>query len=300
MPALYAATGYCKHGIGRARCPQLAIYVLACACANNQKQPLDPELLKVCAETMVSFANSCKVKRPLETMDIVGTGGDGLDTFNVSTAAGMVLAAAGVKCAKHGNRSASGSVGSADFLEALGCNIKLNGEQVATAVDGKLNKTVRRMQEDNAALRKETHDLLAELEQLTLQMYEEHEAALTACREAQAAQRSGLEGLGETQRATFDAQQAQIDALGAVVRKQQGMIDELTSASAVQMASAQAEVAELSRAFSAQAAAVEASRAHAAALEASFSAELEKRVNTSELLQQQHLETLAAKVEQQG
>ena len=171
--------------------------------------------------------------------------------------------------------------------------------QVATAVDGKLNKTVRRMQEENAALRKETHDLLAELEQLTLQMYEEHEAALTACREAQAAQRSGLEGLGETQRATFDAQQAQIDALGAVVRKQQGMIDELTSASAVQMASAQAEVAELSRAFSAQAAAVEASRAHAAALEASFSAELEKRVNTSELLQQQHLETLAAKVEQQ-
>ena len=82
------------------------------------------------------------------------------------------------------------------------------------------------MQDDNAALRKETHDLLAELEQLTLQMYEEHEAALTASREAQAAQRSGLEGLGETQRATFDAQQAQIDALGAVVRKQQGMIDE--------------------------------------------------------------------------
>jgi len=100
--------------------------------------------------------------------------------------------------------------------------------QVATAVDGKLNKTVRRMQDDNAALRKETHDLLAELEQLTLQMYEEHEAALTASREAQAAQRSGLEGLGETQRATFDAQQAQIDALGAVVRKQQRLTLALT------------------------------------------------------------------------
>jgi anthranilate phosphoribosyltransferase len=100
-----------------------------------QRQPLDPELLRSCAEAMVSFANPCKVKAPEETMDIVGTGGDGLDTFNVSTAAGMVLAASGVKCAKHGNRSASGSVGSADFLEALGCNIMLDGDQVATAVD---------------------------------------------------------------------------------------------------------------------------------------------------------------------
>jgi len=101
----------------------------------EQRQPLDPELLRACAETMVSFANPCKVKNPKGLMDIVGTGGDGLDTFNVSTAAGMVLAASGIKCAKHGNRSASGSVGSADFLEALGCNIHLNGEQVASAVD---------------------------------------------------------------------------------------------------------------------------------------------------------------------
>ena len=115
---------------------------------------------------------------------------------------------------------------------------------LTTTVDGKLDTMARRIQRDGAKLRSETHGLLADLEELTLQMYEEHEAALTACREAQAAQRSGLEGLGETQRATFDAQQAQIDALGAVVRKQQGMIDELTSASAVQMASAQAALAE--------------------------------------------------------
>ena len=79
---------------------------------------------------------------------------------------------------------------------------------------------------------------------MTMTLTRTQTPTLTRCREAQAAQRSGLEGLGETQRATFDAQQAQIDALGAVVRKQQGMIDELTSASAVQMASAQAALAE--------------------------------------------------------
>ena len=124
--------------------------------------------------------------------------------------------------------------------------------QVATAVDGKVNKAVRRVHEDNKRLRKETHDLLAELEQLTLQMYEEHEAALASSREAQAAQRSSFEALRDTHQATLEAQQAQIDALGAVVRKQQGMIDELTSASAMQMAAVQAELAELGRGFSAQ------------------------------------------------
>ena len=172
--------------------------------------------------------------------------------------------------------------------------------QVATAVDGKLNKTLRRVQDDNERLRKETHDLIAELEQLTLQMYEEHGAGLTASREAQAAQRSGLEGLGETQRATFDAQQAQIDALGAVVRKQQGMIDELSTASAVQMAAAQAEIAELGRSFGAQAGALDASRAHSAALEGAFSAQLEKRVTTSELLQLAAHEALSARLERQA
>eukprot|EP00286_Rhodomonas_abbreviata_P007146 CAMPEP_0181335660 /NCGR_PEP_ID=MMETSP1101-20121128/26962_1 /TAXON_ID=46948 /ORGANISM="Rhodomonas abbreviata, Strain Caron Lab Isolate" /LENGTH=1086 /DNA_ID=CAMNT_0023445819 /DNA_START=67 /DNA_END=3327 /DNA_ORIENTATION=- len=99
-----------------------------------QQQPLDPALLRSCAEGMVSFAQPCPVPDNETLVDIVGTGGDGLDTFNVSTAAGIVLAACGVRCAKHGNRSASGAVGSADFLEALGCRVTLNGEQVAEAV----------------------------------------------------------------------------------------------------------------------------------------------------------------------
>lgn len=70
--------------------------------------------------------------RPL--VDIVGTGGDGKDAFNVSTAAGFVMAACGLRVAKHGNRSSSGSVGAADFLEALGAHIQLDPEQTATVL----------------------------------------------------------------------------------------------------------------------------------------------------------------------
>jgi anthranilate phosphoribosyltransferase len=83
------------------------------------------------AQVMREFATPVVVADTTHLVDLCGTGGDAAHTFNISTAAMFVAAAAGARIAKHGGRSVSSSSGSADVLEAFGANVNLNAAQVA-------------------------------------------------------------------------------------------------------------------------------------------------------------------------
>lgn len=101
--------------------------------------------LRMKGETVDEIAAAAEVMRELSTkvnvtakehlIDTCGTGGDGIQTFNVSTVSAFVAAAAGARVAKHGGRSVSSTCGSADVLEVLGVNVNMTPEQVAHCID---------------------------------------------------------------------------------------------------------------------------------------------------------------------
>ena len=87
------------------------------------------------AQVMREFSTKVHVADPTHLVDIVGTGGDGSHTFNISTCSMFVAAAAGARVSKHGGRSVSSKSGSADVMEALGVQINLSPEAIARCID---------------------------------------------------------------------------------------------------------------------------------------------------------------------
>lgn len=98
-----------------------------------KKETIDE--IAAAATVMREFALAVPVADTTHLVDIVGTGGDGSHTFNISTCAMFVAAAAGARVAKHGNRSVSSKSGSADAVEAMGAAIELQPAQVAAAIE---------------------------------------------------------------------------------------------------------------------------------------------------------------------
>jgi anthranilate phosphoribosyltransferase len=112
---------------GEATPAQMAAFVVALRAKGES-----PDEVAGLAATMLEQAT--RVHLPQPTVDIVGTGGDGAHTVNISTMAAVVTAATGVPVAKHGNRAASSSSGAADVLEALGVVIDLSADAVSRCV----------------------------------------------------------------------------------------------------------------------------------------------------------------------
>lgn len=134
---------------GETTATQNAAFLAALSIKSTKAETIDE--ISGCAEAMRSLATP--VPHPgMKVMEIVGTGGDGAHSFNISTTSAFVVAAAGVKVAKHGNRAASSLCGTADCLEALGVNINQTPEKALEMLE-KTNFCFLFAQKYHAAMR---------------------------------------------------------------------------------------------------------------------------------------------------
>jgi anthranilate phosphoribosyltransferase len=115
---------------GRATEAQIAAFITALRIKGESR-----EEIAACARVLQDHAHQVRPRVCGMLVDTCGTGGDGTGTFNISTAAAIVAAGAGVPVVKHGNRSVSSSCGSADVLEALGVRIDLSPEQICSVIE---------------------------------------------------------------------------------------------------------------------------------------------------------------------
>lgn len=118
---------------GKTSPTQNAAFLAALSTKSTKAETIDE--ISGCAAAMRELATP--VPHPgIETLEIVGTGGDRSGTFNISTTAALLCAAAGAKVTKHGNRAASSQCGTADCLEALGVNLCQDPERVLAELGG--------------------------------------------------------------------------------------------------------------------------------------------------------------------
>lgn len=120
----YAEAEGCMNEImeGKASPVQMSAYLTALAMKGETVE-------EITASASAMRAHGLRLQHDMEVLEIVGTGGDGANSFNISTTSSIVIAAAGVPVAKHGNRAASSKSGAADCLEALGVNIAVSEEK---------------------------------------------------------------------------------------------------------------------------------------------------------------------------
>ncbi len=118
---------------GQTSATQNAAFLAALSTKSTKAETIDE--ISGCAAAMRELATSVP-HEGIETLEIVGTGGDKSNTFNISTTAAIICAAAGAKVTKHGNRAASSKCGTADCLEALGVNLDQSPEKVASELAG--------------------------------------------------------------------------------------------------------------------------------------------------------------------